>query len=72
MTNWHVAQTINIGQLRVEAVSNSAVLQIGCAGSIQALSQLYNTGGFTEPAPEIGEVGEALSSLSLVPLPNPT
>jgi len=72
MTHLHVMQTINIGQLRVEAVTNSAVLQIGCAGSIQSLSQLYNTGGFTEPTPEIGEVGEALSSLSLVPLPNPT
>ncbi len=72
MMTLNVKQTINIGQLRVEAVSNSAVLQIGCAGSIQSLSQLYNTGGFTEPAPEIGEVGEALSSLSLVPLPNPT
>lgn len=71
MSCWHVNQTISIGQLRVEAVSNSSVLQIGAAGSIQALSQLYNTGGFTEPAPEIAEVGEALSTLSLVPLPNP-
>jgi len=72
LTNWNVTQTITIGQLRVEAVSNSSVLQIGCAGSIQSLSQMYNTGGFTEPAPEIAEVGESLSSLSLVPLPNPT
>lgn len=72
MTNWNVTQTITIGQLRVEAVSNSSVLQIGCAGSIQSLSQMYNTGGYTGPAPQISEVGEALSSLSLVPLPNPT
>jgi len=67
--NWNVQQTISIGQLRVDAVTNSAVLQIGSAGSIQALSQLYNTGGFTGPAPEIAE---ALTSLSLVPLPGPT
>ncbi|MFD0670563.1 spore germination protein GerPB [Cohnella sp. GCM10027633] len=69
---FNIKQTITIGQLRVEAVTNSSVLQIGSAGSIQSLSQMYNSGGFTEPAPELDEVGEALSSLSLVPLPNPT
>ncbi|TVY04422.1 spore germination protein GerPB [Cohnella terricola] len=63
--NWTIHQTITIGQLRVNAVTNSSVLQIGSAGSIQALSQLYNTGGYTGPAPELNE-------LSLVPLPNPT
>lgn len=72
MTTWNVTQTITINQLRVEAVTNSSVLQIGAAGSIQGLSQLYNSGGFTQPAPSIDEAGEALSSLSLVPLPNPT
>lgn len=72
MTTWNVTQTITIGQLRVEAVTNSSVLQIGSAGSIQSLSQLYNTGGYTGPAPQIGEVHAALSTLSLVPLPNPT
>ena len=72
MITYNVQQTITIGQLRVDAVSNSSVLQIGSAGSIQSLSQLYNTGGFTGPAPQIGEVAEALSELSLVPLPNPT
>ncbi|MFC5531398.1 spore germination protein GerPB [Cohnella yongneupensis] len=72
MSCWYVNQTITIGQLRVEAVTNSSVLQIGSAGSIQSLSQLYNTGGFTKPAPGVETVGEALSSLSLVPLPNPT
>lgn len=69
---WNVQQTISIGQLRVDAVTNSSVLQIGSAGNIQALSQLYNTGGFTGPAPELSEVAEATSALSLVPLPNPT
>ncbi len=66
--NWNVQQTITIGQLRVDGITNSSVLQIGSAGSIQALSQLYNTGGFTEPAPELKE---DLNALSLVPLPNP-
>lgn len=66
--NWNIHQTITIGQLRIDGVTNSAVLQIGSAGSIQSLSQLYNTGGFTEPAPELTELG----ALSLVPLPNPT
>lgn len=70
--NWNINQTITIGQLRVDAVTNSSVLQIGSSGSIQALSQLYNTGGFKEPAPAIEQIGEASSALSLVPLPNPT
>lgn len=66
---WNIHQTISIGQLRVDGVTNSSVLQIGSAGSIQALSQLYNTGGFTEPA---AELTEASTAISLVPLPNPT
>ncbi|WP_239613799.1 spore germination protein GerPB [Cohnella mopanensis] len=70
--NWNINQTITIGQLRVDGVTNSSVLQIGSAGSIQALSQLYNTGGFTGPAPSLNELGEVSSALSLVPLPNPT
>jgi len=70
--NWNIHQTITIGQLRIDGITNSSVLQIGSAGSIRSLSQLYNTGGFTEPAPELDEIGEASSTLSLVPLPNPT
>lgn len=70
--NWHIEQTITIGQLKVNAVTNSSVLQIGSAGSIRSLSQLYNSGGFTEPAPLFDEIGEEMSALSLVPLPNPT
>ncbi|THF72602.1 spore germination protein GerPB [Cohnella fermenti] len=75
---WNITQTITIGQLRVDAVTNSSVLQIGSAGSIQSLSQLYNSGGYTEPAPQLGgsgvqqEVQEENQLLSLVPLPNPT
>ncbi|MFD1955888.1 spore germination protein GerPB [Paenibacillus thailandensis] len=66
--SWTIHQTITIHQLRVESVSNSSVLQVGSAGSIRSLSQLYNTGGFAGPAPMLG--GE--SPLSFVPLPNPT
>lgn len=72
MMLWNVYQTISIGQLKVEGVTNSSVLQIGSAGNIQSLSQLYNTGGFTGPAPQIGEVLESNQALSFVPLPNPT
>jgi len=66
---WNVQQTITIGQLRIDGITNSSVLQIGSAGSIQSLSQLYNTGGFAGPAPELSD---ELNTLSLVPLPNPT
>ncbi|MCR2803146.1 spore germination protein GerPB [Paenibacillus soyae] len=62
-----IYQTITIKQLRVDSVSNSSVLQVGSSGSIRSLSQLYNTGGFTEPAPQLG--GD--NPLSFVPLPNP-
>lgn len=61
-----IHQTITIHQLRVDNVSNSSVLQVGSAGAIRSLSQLYNTGGFTEPAPQLGG-GD--NPLSLVPLP---
>ncbi len=66
--NWTIHQQITIHHMRVDNVSNSSVLQVGSAGSIRSLSQLYNTGGFTGPAPQLGEE----SPLSLVPLPNPT
>lgn len=65
--NLTVHQTINIHTIKVEAVSNSSVLQIGTAGIIKPLSNLYNTGGFTGPAPQAGG-----SPLSLVPLPPST
>ncbi|MGG1635775.1 spore germination protein GerPB [Paenibacillus sp. FSL K6-3182] len=63
-----IHQQITIHQLRVDSISNSSVLQVGSAGSIRSLSQLYNSGGFTEPAPELSSD----NPLSFVPLPNPT
>jgi spore germination protein PB len=64
----NVQQHITIHQLRVDTVSNSSVLQVGAAGAIRSLSQLYNTGGFTGPAPQLG--GNS-NPISFVPLPNP-
>ena len=49
-----VVQYIMINQIRINGISNSSVFQIGTAGLIKPLSNLYNTGGFTEPAPELG------------------
>jgi spore germination protein PB len=64
-----VNQHIVIHQLRVDSVANSSVLQIGSAGLIKSLSNVYNTGGFSTPAQQIGEIS---SEVSLVPLPSPT
>lgn len=77
MMQLNIHQQINIQQLRVGSVSNSSVLQIGSAGSIQSLSQLYNAGGYTGPAPELvptapSQAGAEAPQLSLVPFPNPT
>lgn len=71
---WNIYQQISIGQLRVDAVSNSSVLQIGSAGTVQSLSQLYNSGGFNEPVADLTEeeLPNAVAPLSLVPLPAPT
>jgi spore germination protein PB len=50
--NFYINQSICINQLKVGGVTNSSVLQIGSAGIIKPLSNLYNTGGFKSPAPE--------------------
>lgn len=62
-----VYQQISIHTFKINNVSNSSVVQVGSAGSIRGLSQLYNTGGYTHPAPNIDES----SPFSFVPLPNP-
>ncbi|MCY9692112.1 spore germination protein GerPB [Paenibacillus alginolyticus] len=68
--NWTIHQTIMIQHLRVDSVANSSVLQIGTAGSVRSLSNLYNTGGFVESAPALG--ASPTNPVSLVPLPPPT
>lgn len=50
--NFYIQQSININLLRIDGITNSSVLQIGSAGMIKPVSYLYNTGGFTAPAPE--------------------
>ncbi|MFS0655988.1 spore germination protein GerPB [Bacillus sp. 179-C3.3 HS] len=75
--NFYINQAIQINYLRVEAVSNSSVLQIGSAGSIKALSNLYNTGSYVESAPAaIGpqEIEESIGATTapFVPLQSPT
>ncbi|TVY09663.1 spore germination protein GerPB [Paenibacillus cremeus] len=67
-----IHQSIVIHQLKVGSVSNSSVLQIGTAGTIRSLSNLYNSGGFTGPAPELTQAGTSISEspLPYVPLPS--
>lgn len=48
--NITIHQSISIYMIKVGAITNSSVLQIGSTGSIQAQSDLYNTGEFTEAA----------------------
>ncbi|MDA7026042.1 spore germination protein GerPB [Bacillus sp. CLL-7-23] len=74
--NFYINQTIQINYLRVEGISNSSVLQIGSAGSIKTLSNLYNTGSYTEAAPPVPtefveETFEEEPSPTLVPLSAP-
>jgi len=66
--NFYINQSISIHFLKVGSVSNSSVLQIGSAGMIKSLSNLYNTGSFTEPAPE----GSSPIEGPVVPLQPPT
>ncbi|MBY8912551.1 spore germination protein GerPB [Bacillus sp. YC2] len=71
--NFYVNQTIQINYMRVESVSNSSILQIGSAGSIKSLSNLYNTGRYAEPAPAVSAgqsvtVSEGTGSPAFVPL----
>lgn len=66
--NFYINQTININTLKVGGVTNSSVLQIGSAGMIKALSNLYNTGGYVEPAPE---AAAPVSPKPFVPLTPP-
>jgi spore germination protein PB len=66
--NLIVNQSIVIHNLRVDGITNSSVLQIGSAGVIKPLSNLFNTGGFTGPAPQPGQQFQT----PLVPLPPPT
>ncbi|OUS77492.1 spore gernimation protein [Paenibacillus sp. MY03] len=65
--SWTIHQYITIHSLHVDSLSNSSVLQVGSAGAIRSMSQLYNSGGFSSPAPELSTD----NPLSFVPLPRP-
>jgi spore germination protein PB len=52
---FHIQQSIQINMIKINSIANSSVFQIGSAGVIKPLSTLSNTGGFTGPAPQIGE-----------------
>ncbi|MCA0969632.1 spore germination protein GerPB [Halobacillus litoralis] len=59
---WTVHQCININILRIGSVSNSSIVQIGSSGVIQAKSDLFNTGAFTEPAAPAQPAGGSIST----------
>lgn len=48
--NITIHQSISIYMIKIGSISNSSVLQIGSTGSLQAQSDIYNTGKFTEAA----------------------
>ncbi|MBT2729254.1 spore germination protein GerPB [Neobacillus sp. C211] len=50
--NFYIQQSIQINFIKIGGITNSSVLQIGSAGIIKPTSHLYNTGGFTQPAPK--------------------
>lgn len=62
--NFYIQQSININLLKVEGISNSSVLQIGSAGMIKPVSNLYNTGGFKVPAPEALHPTQIMTGMS--------
>ena len=60
--NIYVQQSISIQFLKIDGISNSSVLQIGSAGIIKPVSNLYNTGGFTGPAPKPVQPGSIIET----------
>ncbi|WP_062105307.1 spore germination protein GerPB [Bacillus niameyensis] len=70
----NVQQTICIQTIKIGAITNSSVLQIGTSGIITPSAHLYNTGGFKAAAPQVpkGEIAtefeEATQQPTLVPL----
>lgn len=76
--NFYIQQSIHINMVKIGGITNSSVLQIGSAGMIKPASYLYNTGGFTEPAPDVVNeeqenvpIANTLLSTPAVPLTAP-
>ncbi|MCM3567801.1 spore germination protein GerPB [Neobacillus mesonae] len=68
--NLFIQQSIHINFIKIGGVTNSSVLQIGSAGIIKPSAHLYNTGGFTKPAPTAIQPTEQILAPS-VPLQAP-
>ena len=66
--NYYIQQTIHINILRIGSISNASVLQIGSAGLIRPAAHLYNSGGFTKPAPEPLKPEEMMMGMPAVPI----
>lgn len=52
---FNIQQTIQINMIKIGSINNSSVFQIGSAGIIKSYATLANTGGFKEPAPQLGK-----------------
>ncbi|GAA0454793.1 spore germination protein GerPB [Alkalibacillus silvisoli] len=68
--NLTVHQQIYINFLKVDAITNSSVLQVGSSGSIQAVSNSYNTGEFDEPAQPAEPLDQPLIRIPKLPIPD--
>jgi spore germination protein PB len=66
--NFYVQQSISIQFLKINSVTNSSVLQIGSSGIIKPVTNLYNTGGFTGPAPSIQQPIPITGTQPIAPL----
>ncbi|GLB58849.1 spore germination protein GerPB [Cytobacillus sp. NCCP-133] len=67
--NFYIQQSIHINFIKIGGITNSSVMQIGSAGIIKPASYLFNTGGFTEPAPEAEVSVPSVHSDSLLTTP---
>ncbi len=50
--NLYVQQSIHIHFIKIGGITNASVLQIGSAGIVKPIANLYNTGGFAQSAPQ--------------------
>ncbi len=74
--NYYVQQSIQIQFIKIGGMTNSSVFQIGTCGQVTSSSYLYNTGGYTKPAPKAEKGGSKKPPVTpqiapLVPLQTP-
>ncbi len=68
---FYIQQSIHINILRINSMANSAIVQIGTAGSIRARSFVSNSGGFTEPVePAKDTSGFVIPNIETIPFRN--